>query len=69
MKFVLIPPFPVKYLVVIRICQPSDIERIYFIINQAAKAYQGFIPPDCYHEPYMPREEMELETYWKIPQR
>ncbi len=29
----------------IRICQPSDKERIYFIINEAAKAYDGVIPP------------------------
>ncbi|HEY55665.1 MAG TPA: GNAT family N-acetyltransferase [Dehalococcoidia bacterium] len=47
----------------IRQCHSSDIERVYFIINQAAKAYEGVIPPDCYHQPYMPREELEQE--WK----
>ena len=46
----------------IRICQPGDIQRIYFIINKAAKAYEGVIPADCYHEPYMPMEELERET-------
>ncbi len=45
----------------IRICQPADTERIYFIINEAAKAYQGVIPTDCYREPYMPIDELERE--------
>ena len=31
------------------------------IINQAAEAYRGAIPADCWHEPYMPREELESE--------
>ena len=42
-------------------CQPDDARRIYFIINEAASAYEGFIPPDCYHQPYMPMEELERE--------
>ena len=54
-------PIFVKCLSMIRICQPSDKERIYFIINEAAKAYDGVIPPDCYHQPYMPRDELEQE--------
>lgn len=45
----------------IRICQPDDIDRIYFIINEAAKAYEGVIPADRYHQPYMPMEELERE--------
>ncbi len=45
----------------IRICQPDDIDRIYFIINEAAQAYEGAIPADCYHQPYMPMEELERE--------
>ena len=45
----------------IRICQPGDTERIYFIINEAAKAYQGVIPADCYPQPYMPLTELEQE--------
>ncbi len=47
----------------IRECQPRDINRIYFIINEAAKAYEKAIPADCYHQPYMPMEELERE--WK----
>ena len=45
----------------IRICQPNDIDRIYFIINEAAKAYEGVIPADRYHQPYMPMEGLERE--------
>jgi len=42
-------------------CQPGDVDRIYFIINEAAKAYQGVIPADCYHQPYMPMDELKQE--------
>ena len=45
----------------IRECQAGDSERIYFIINEAAKAYDGVIPADCYHQPYMSRDELEKE--------
>ncbi len=42
-------------------CQPQDIGRIYFIVNEAAKAYDGAIPADRYHQPYMPVDELERE--------
>jgi GNAT superfamily N-acetyltransferase len=45
----------------IRQCSPEDFKRIYLIINQAARAYRGAIPPDCYPQPYMPREELKAE--------
>ena len=45
----------------IRPCCPDDIPIIYAIINKAAKAYRGVIPPDCYHEPYMPMVELKRE--------
>jgi len=45
----------------IRECQPNDINRIYLIINEAARAYEGIIPADCYHQPYMARDELERE--------
>jgi len=45
----------------IRQCQSDDIDTIYSIINKAAKAYEGVIPADCYHQPYMPVEELERE--------
>ncbi len=45
----------------IRRCQANDAGRMYFIINEAAKAYDGVIAADCYHQPYMPEEELERE--------
>jgi len=45
----------------IRKCQANDARRIYFIINEAAKAYDGVIPVDRYHQPYMPMDELERE--------
>jgi GNAT superfamily N-acetyltransferase len=34
---------------------------MYAIINDAAQAYRGVIPPDRWHDPYMPREELAHE--------
>ncbi len=45
----------------IRRCQAEDAGKIYSIINEAAKAYDGVIEADCYHQPYMPEEELERE--------
>ncbi len=45
----------------IRKCQPDDTGRLYFIINEAAKAYEGKIPADCYHHPYMSLGELRRE--------
>ena len=45
----------------IRRCSTADLARIEAIINEAAQAYRGAIPPDRWHEPYMPREELEHE--------
>jgi GNAT superfamily N-acetyltransferase len=39
----------------------SDFEVILEIINDAAQAYKGVIPLDCWHEPYMSREELKHE--------
>lgn len=39
----------------------GDVAQIFAIINDAAQAYRGVIPPDRWHEPYMPREELERE--------
>ena len=39
----------------------KDANTIYEVINQAARAYQGVIPDDRYHEPYMPKEELRHE--------
>ncbi|HWH39545.1 MAG TPA: GNAT family N-acetyltransferase [Usitatibacter sp.] len=45
----------------IRPCSAADIPAIFEIVNDAARAYQRAIPADCWHEPYMPREELERE--------
>jgi len=45
----------------IRTCTKDDKERIYYIINEAAKKYEGVIPEDRYHQPYMTMEELEAE--------
>jgi len=39
----------------------DDFEAMYEIINDAAQAYEGVIPADRYHEPYMPREQLRRE--------
>ena len=46
----------------IRPLQSEEIDRALTIINQAALAYKGVIPADCWHEPYMPREELRREA-------
>lgn len=45
----------------IRLCHQKDIDRIHEIINDSARAYKGRIPEDCYHEPYMPKDELLSE--------
>jgi N-acetylglutamate synthase-like GNAT family acetyltransferase len=37
----------------IRRCSDTDFLAIFEIINDAAQAYRGIIPADCWHEPYM----------------
>jgi len=45
----------------IRRCTQSDFETIWEIINDAAQAYKGIIPDDCWHDPYMTKEELRRE--------
>jgi len=45
----------------IRKCCCGDFETIYSIIHEAAQAYRGVIPEDCWKEPYMSREELHHE--------
>jgi len=45
----------------IRLCTESDFDTIYEIINDAAQAYHGVIPDDCWHDPYMSRDELTRE--------
>ena len=45
----------------IRPCTDSDVPNILAIVNDAAQAYKGVIPPDRWHEPYMPLAELKEE--------
>ena len=45
----------------IRLCILRDVTSIFTIINDAATAYKGHIPEDCYLEPYMPLNELQQE--------
>ena len=46
----------------IRPCDERDLDEMYAIINEAARAYEGVIPADCYHQPYMPTAELRRES-------
>ena len=49
---------------IIRRCADADFPAIEAVINQAAQAYRGAIPADCWHEPYMTGAALraEIET-------
>jgi GNAT superfamily N-acetyltransferase len=46
----------------IRKCTDQDAATIQAIINEAARAYQGHVPADCYHQPYMTRDALLAEV-------
>lgn len=53
----------------IRVCEQQDFDAIWTIINEAAEAYRGVIPPDRLRNPYMSRDELKHEieagiTFW-----
>ena len=50
----------------IRPYSPPDFDDVLRIINDAAVAYRGFIPPDRWHEPYMPKQELEREIAQRV---
>ena len=57
----------------IRRCIEPDINAIFEIINDAARAYKGVIPDDRWHEPYMSVEEIRHEiqdgvVFWGFEQ-
>jgi GNAT superfamily N-acetyltransferase len=45
----------------IRPCTNDDVATILTIVNSAAEAYRGVIPPDRWHEPYMSHAELRRE--------
>jgi GNAT superfamily N-acetyltransferase len=46
----------------IRRCGERDFEPIWAIVNNAAQAYKGIIPADCWAEPYMSLEKLRHEV-------
>jgi N-acetylglutamate synthase-like GNAT family acetyltransferase len=51
-----VPPAPL-----IRKAVQADFTAILGVINDAAQAYRGVIPPDRWHDPYMPADELSKE--------
>jgi GNAT superfamily N-acetyltransferase len=45
----------------IRPCREDERPTVLAIVNAAAEAYRGVIPPDRWREPYMPAEELDQE--------
>jgi GNAT superfamily N-acetyltransferase len=45
----------------IRPCRDDERGEILAIVNAAAEAYRGVIPPDRWHEPYMSAAELDAE--------
>ena len=45
----------------IRPCRDDERPAIGALVNAAAEAYRGVIPPDRWHEPYMPMADLESE--------
>ena len=39
----------------------SDSSKILYVINDAAIKYKGIIPDNCWHEPYMSKQELVSE--------
>ena len=39
----------------------SESSKILYVINDAAIRYKGIIPDNCWHEPYMPAQELVNE--------
>ena len=57
----------------IRECSESDFITMIEIINDAASAYKGIIPDDCWNEPYITSEELVCEiengvVFWCLEQ-
>jgi N-acetylglutamate synthase-like GNAT family acetyltransferase len=57
----------------VRSCRPDELAVIGEIINDAARAYRGVIPADCWHEPYMPPAELKEQVdagvvFWGMEQ-
>jgi GNAT superfamily N-acetyltransferase len=49
-------------MVSIRKFRDADLAAMLAIVNDAAQAYRGVIPVDCWHEPYMLQDELLREA-------
>src|SRR5256886_14545276 len=47
--------------ITIRPCAAADLPALFSIVNDAAQAYKGVIPANCWHEPYMPLDQLKRE--------
>lgn len=45
----------------IRKCTEDDLDNVFHVVNDAAEAFNGVIPADCWSTPYMPMEELRAE--------
>ena len=45
----------------IRAARADDLDTLYEIINDSARAYKGVIPEAAWHEPYMPMDHLQSE--------
>lgn len=45
----------------IRAATTADLDTIFDIINDSARAYKGVIPEAAWHEPYMPMDHLQSE--------
>jgi GNAT superfamily N-acetyltransferase len=46
----------------VRPCRDDERDAILAIVNAAAEAYRGVIPPDRWHDPYMTAAELDREA-------
>jgi GNAT superfamily N-acetyltransferase len=53
--------FAIRGTSMIRSLSSSDVDIIFKVVNDAAKAYKGIIPADRWKEPYMPMDELKEE--------
>ena len=42
-------------------CTKKNISNILYVINDASLKYKGIIPNDCWHEPYMTKQQLISE--------
>ena len=49
----------------IRQCESAELKKIYEVINEAAATYKGVIPADCWKEPYMSEQELQLPHFFR----